>query len=126
MYKYIWQYYVKYDFIDEFEKIYGTDGAWVQLFKRGDGYHSTELLHDFTNERRYVTIDSWISRSACETFRKQFAAEFDELDNLCESLTEEEIFLGSFNLSGESLNCNGIRGSKTLSPGFGDKPSRAS
>ena len=126
MYKYIWQYYVKYDFIEEFEKIYGADGAWAKLFKRSNGYKNTELLHDSANERRFVTIDSWISRSAYETFLKQFASDFEELDKICESLTEEEMFLGSFNLSGESLSYNGIRGSNTIYSNFGDKPSRAS
>ncbi len=98
MYMYIWEYYVKDDFVSEFEKIYGHDGAWMQLFKRCNGYNSTELLHDRANERRYVTIDSWISKSAYETFRKQFAAEFEELDKICNLLTEDEVFWGSFDL----------------------------
>ena len=126
MYKYMWQYYVKDEFIEEFEKVYGADGAWSKLFRRADGYKSTELLHDFTNERRFVTIDSWISSSAYEMFLKQFAAEFNELDKICEALTEEEIFLGSFNLTGEFLNGNGFRGSKPVYANIGDKPSRAS
>jgi len=92
LYTYIWQYYVKYDFISEFEKIYGATGAWVQLFKGANGYKGTELLRDYGNERRYMTIDSWISKSDYEAFRKQFAAEFAELDKICESLTEEKIF----------------------------------
>jgi len=98
LYTYIWEYYVKDDFVSEFEKIYGHDGAWMQLFKKGNGYNSTELLHDRANERRYLTIDSWISKSAYEAFRKQFAAEFEELDKICNSLTEDEVFLGSFDL----------------------------
>jgi len=98
LYTYIWEYYVKDDFVSEFEKIYGHDGAWMQLFKRGNGYNSTELLRDCDNERRYLTIDSWISRSEYETFRKEFAAEFEELDKRCNLLTEDEGFLGSFDL----------------------------
>ncbi len=96
MYTYIWEYYVRHDFVEEFEKIYGQDGAWMQLFKRCNGYNSTELLHDRANERRYVTIDSWISKSAYEAFRKRFSVEFEELDKVCETLTEKEIHLGSF------------------------------
>ena len=96
MYTYIWEYYVKDDFFAEFEKIYGTAGAWVQLFKGADGYGSTKLLRDRDNERRYVTIDSWISRSEYETFRKRFFVEFEKLDKVCETLTEKEIHLGSF------------------------------
>ena len=29
---------------DEFEKAYGPDGDWAQLFHRGDGYLGTELV----------------------------------------------------------------------------------
>jgi len=42
LYTYIWEYYVKDDFIEEFEKVYGHDAVWMQLFKRGNGYNSTE------------------------------------------------------------------------------------
>ena len=96
MYAYIWEYYVKDDFIEEFEKIYGAAGSWVQLFKGADGYNGTEFLRDCDNERRYMTIDSWISKSAYEAFRKRFSVEFEELDKVCETLTEKEIHLGPF------------------------------
>lgn len=109
MYKYIWQYYVKVEFIEEFEKIYGLEGAWVQLFKKGTGYKGTELLHDCSNERRFLTIDSWISKSAFDKFRKEFAAEFKELDKICEALTEDEIFLGAFDYATESLTATGTK-----------------
>jgi hypothetical protein len=29
-----------------FEKTYGPEGAWVQLFRTGEGYVRTELLRD--------------------------------------------------------------------------------
>lgn len=103
MYKYIWQYYVKQQFIEEFERIYASGGAWLKLFRQGAGYIGTELLHDCSNERRFLTIDSWTTKSAYDKFRSEFAAEFKELDNVCESLTEDEIFLGEFDCRSESV-----------------------
>ena len=33
----IWKYVVDPQFLKAFEKLYGPSGAWVQLFKTGDG-----------------------------------------------------------------------------------------
>ena len=96
MYTYIWEYYVKDDFIEEFEKIYGAAGAWAQLFRDDKGYIRTELQRDIDNEKRYLTVDYWISKSAYVSFKKQFSEKFEELDKVCEFLTEREIPLGSF------------------------------
>lgn len=93
---YVWVYHVKAEKISDFEQIYGTEGTWVQLFKRGAGYLGTELHKDVSINNRYLTIDYWTSKKARDEFRKQFAEEFAELDKDCESLTEKEIFIGDF------------------------------
>ena len=96
MYTYIWEYYVRDEFVSEFEKIYGPDGAWAQLFRDDKGYIRTELHRDIDNENRYLTVDYWISKSACDEFQKKFPAEYKALDKICASLTEKENSLGSF------------------------------
>jgi len=96
LYTYIWEYYVKDDFVSEFENIYRPDGPWVRLFKEGKGYIKTELHQVIENKTRFLTIDFWTSKSAYDSFRKQFSEEFEELDKVCETLTEKEIHLGSF------------------------------
>ncbi|MCB0214536.1 MAG: hypothetical protein KDJ52_34670 [Anaerolineae bacterium] len=78
------------------EEIYGPTGDWVQLFQKSDGYLGTELHWDVSNELRYVTLDYWASREARDAFREQFAQEFADLDQRCESRMEKEIFLGDF------------------------------
>jgi heme-degrading monooxygenase HmoA len=93
---YIWEYLVKEEKKSEFEKIYGPEGQWVQLFKKGIGYLGTELHQDTLNPLRYVTIDYWISQKARNNFREQFAEQIEKLDKQCESMTEKEIFLGDF------------------------------
>jgi quinol monooxygenase YgiN len=92
----IWEFLVEPSCESRFEQIYGPDGDWVQLFRRGDGHLGTELYRDANTPRRYITIDRWVSPQAFETFRQKFATEYKALDESCESLTEKETPLGTF------------------------------
>lgn len=96
MYTYIWEYRVGKAHVPEFVRHYGPDGTWVALFKRAEGYVGTVLFRDRDRPDRFVTIDTWRSAAAHEAFRRAFATEFDDLDRHCETLTERERFLGSF------------------------------
>jgi hypothetical protein len=53
-------------------------------------------VQDAADPLHFVVIDRWASRNAYERFRKEFASEYEELDQKCLSLTEEEISIGSF------------------------------
>lgn len=107
---YIWEYLVKAEKKTEFERIYGLDGEWVQLFNHGAGYLGTELHRDTSNNQRYLTVDYWISKEDRDNFREKFAEEFAMLDKQCESLTKQENFLGDFegysNIPGKSKSKN--------------------
>ncbi|MEO7840047.1 MAG: antibiotic biosynthesis monooxygenase [Anaerolineales bacterium] len=100
MYVIIWEYQVKVDRINEFEKVYNSNGAWAELFRKGNGYFSTELLHDETQPQRYITIDRWDSAQEYAAFHAQFNNEYETLDSICEDLTERETLLGKW----ESVN----------------------
>jgi len=100
MYVIIWEYQVKADRTAEFEQIYHSNGAWAELFRKGNGYISTELLRDEMNPQKYITIDRWNSIEDYETFRAQFKKEYEILDAQCEGLIEHEILLGKW----ESVN----------------------
>ena len=82
-----------------FESAYGPDGVWPPFFAKGDGYVGTELLTDVERPGRYVTIDRWQSREHYETFNREHAAEYAEIDKRCEALTESEDQIGSFDSS---------------------------
>jgi heme-degrading monooxygenase HmoA len=94
----IWAFRVKPGSEREFERIYGPEGDWEQLMGQAEGYMDTQLLRDLVDLGRYVTIDSWSTIAAYEKFMKEFAAEYEALDEKCELLTEEENFLGTFSL----------------------------
>jgi hypothetical protein len=92
----IWEFQVRAECVPEFEKIYGPDGQWAQLFRRSPLYFGTELVRDLERAGRYLTIDRWISREALRQFKRQFAADYAALDETCERLTESETQVGDF------------------------------
>lgn len=93
---YIWEYIVIEEFLSEFEKIYGPQGDWVQLFKKAKGYFATELHHDISNTNRFITIDYWNTKEDRDNFRKISSKEFSLLDEHCKRFTEQETFIGDF------------------------------
>jgi heme-degrading monooxygenase HmoA len=94
MYVIIWEYRLRPERVDEFEKIYGRNGAWSELFQQGSGYLGTELLRDSSDPYRYLTIDRWHSLSDYESFLSTWKTEYENLDAHCEGLTEQEASLG--------------------------------
>jgi len=86
----LWEFEVKRGCEELFEKAYGPEGDWVQLFRRDARYRGTRLLQDVGREHVYVTMDCWESRQAYEEFREKWAAEYAEIDARCGGMTVEE------------------------------------
>ena len=100
LYAVIWEFQVKSESLSEFERVYGPNGLWAQLFRHNPEYLGTELLHDIGHRAghlaRYLTIDRWTSLDAFSQFKRDFAAEYGALDEKCERLTASETLLGEF------------------------------
>jgi heme-degrading monooxygenase HmoA len=92
----IWEFIVRVGEESRFEAAYGPQGDWVRCFQQGPGYLGTELNHDLSNRRRYVTMDFWSSQTVYENFKAQHAAEYQAIDCKCADLTEQERRLGEF------------------------------
>jgi quinol monooxygenase YgiN len=92
----MWEFEVSAGCEHEFEKHYGPDGTWVELFRRDKAFHRTTLLRDRERPRRYITIDRWEDLPSYETFRVQYAKTYDEIDRQMERLTATEKRLGVF------------------------------
>lgn len=95
MYVIIWEFKAKEGCETEFEELYGPQGEWVQLFRRGEGYLGTELLRDTAQARRYLILDRWVSVEAYEVFRSLWKNEYKTLDARGETLTAREAWVGS-------------------------------
>jgi len=96
MYVILWEFHAKRGAEQEFEQAYGAQGDWVEFFKHGKGYLSTEFLRDPARPGRYLTIDRWTSQEDYEAFRRARADEYSALDQRCEQLTERELLLGNW------------------------------
>jgi len=96
MYFLIWDFLVKENLENEFEKAYGNEGVWTDFFKKGTGYSGTLLIKDLADERKYFTIDRWESKDAYESFKCRNRKEYKKIDNQCEFLTEQEKLIGYF------------------------------
>lgn len=81
---------------EEFARAYAADGAWAQLFRRGDGYVGTRLLRPTEPGGWWLTIDSWADRSAFDAFQARHGATYSELDRQLEGLAGDEEFVGAF------------------------------
>jgi GNAT superfamily N-acetyltransferase len=70
-----------------FRQVYGSAGAWVQLFRRAPGFLGTDLIGTCAGER-FLTLDRWSDRSAWDAFLRTWPDEYAELDRECEPLVE--------------------------------------
>ena len=92
----VWAYEVRGDSTAEFEQLYGPDGEWGRLMSGHAGYRGTELLRDWDNPRRYLTVDRWDTIVDYERFRERSATESAALDAQGEELTLDETRIGAF------------------------------
>ena len=96
MIRVVWEFRVRKGMEAEFESRYSSYGAWARLFAKSDGYGGTTLLRDPAEARRYLVIDLWRDAAALAAFKQAHAAEYAALDEDCESLTESEVHVGTF------------------------------
>jgi heme-degrading monooxygenase HmoA len=83
---------------EEFEMKYATGGAWDLLFRKAEGFVSTELLRPVEDKTSYLTIDRWRSPAAFLEFLRDNNEAYAALDAECESLTAEEERIGTFSV----------------------------
>ncbi len=94
----LWEFQAKPDRIADFEQIYGSNGPWVQLFRQSPDYLGTELVRDLDHPGRYLTLDRWTSREALHKFKQDHQAAYSAQDQRCESLTDNEVLRGDFEI----------------------------
>jgi heme-degrading monooxygenase HmoA len=92
----IWEFQAQAGRENEFEKIYGPEGDWVQLFRQSKAFVRTEVYRDLETSGRYVTIDYFSSQAAFQAFLKEFREKYDSLDQLGETVCASEKRIGSF------------------------------
>jgi len=95
-YTVIREYFIDPEFEREFRASYEPGGTWAVLMSRHAGYPGTELVRYLSTPLRYVTIDRWRREPDWQDFRKEFNAEYEEIDRHCEQFTTAENQIGTF------------------------------
>jgi len=92
----IWEFRIRPENRQEFERHYGSDGTWAQFFRQDPRYMGTLLSRDTEDPNRYLTTDTWASLDAYEAFASEHSDEYQDIDRRCARLTEQEICHGYF------------------------------
>jgi len=96
MFLILWEFEVKPGEEGLFEKAYGPEGPWVQLFEGDPHFRQTQLLKDPSRSRIYFTLDFWDSEHDYHRFKLSSQSEYESIDQVTEGLTIRERNLGCF------------------------------
>ncbi|MCU1285605.1 MAG: hypothetical protein JWO13_1955 [Acidobacteriales bacterium] len=91
-----WEFQARPEKIAEFERAYGSNGDWAQLFRNSPDYKGTTLGKDLETPGRYLVTDIWENAAAFQHFKNNHEDEHDQLDKRCEELTVKEVRIGNF------------------------------
>jgi heme-degrading monooxygenase HmoA len=106
MFLVLWEFEVKPEYEQRFERVYGPGGDWDSLFRRDPNHTSTRLYRDASKPGMYLTADYWRSRESYEDFHKSRTTEYESLDAACEELTTNERHIGSYEAI--AATCDGL------------------
>lgn len=96
----VWEFTVRADAVERFERAYGPAGEWARLFARHAGYRGTALLRDLSTPGRYLTVDSWDTIGQRAQMLSREPDEYERIDRECAALTESERELGTLTVVG--------------------------
>ncbi|MDX6368098.1 MAG: hypothetical protein QOK30_3174 [Nocardioidaceae bacterium] len=86
----VWQFEVRAEQVGAFVCSYAANGAWTQLFARGDGYVDSRLYRDADDACRFITVDRWRDLDSWQGFLDRWSAEYEALDRQLDELTDVE------------------------------------
>jgi heme-degrading monooxygenase HmoA len=87
----VWEYEVVPGREAEFERLYGSTGAWARLFARSTGHVSTELYRGVNQPARYMTVDRFSGTDSWHRFLSEHGDDYAELDSRCAHLTTSQV-----------------------------------
>jgi hypothetical protein len=87
----VWEYEVVPGRDAEFERLYGSAGAWAQLFARSASHVSTELYRGVDQPGRYLTVDRFSDTDGWQRFLSEHGGDYTELDSRCAQLTTSQV-----------------------------------
>ena len=86
----VWEYDVPEGSVADFERVYGPDGRWAQLFSSSDGFKGTELFVSLSTPGRYLTVDRFRDEASWRRLQAEHRDAYLQLDAESEGLTLDE------------------------------------
>ena len=83
----VWEYEVADSAAADFERVYGAQGAWAQLFSSSDGFEGTELFASVSHSGRYLTVDRFRDGASWQRFQAEHRDAYLALDAETSGLT---------------------------------------
>ncbi|MEO9482084.1 MAG: hypothetical protein ABJG47_01475 [Ekhidna sp.] len=96
MYCLVWKYKVSANHA-KFEEEYGRSGSWFKFFESSEDYLGSELMKH-ADGKSYILIDKWMSKSDYQDFIDENKADYDQLNQNCKALYDEEEDMGEHDL----------------------------
>jgi quinol monooxygenase YgiN len=96
MFVVLWEFEVKPECQERFERVYSPGADWDSLFRQDPGHAGTHLWRDLDRPGIYLTADYWHSRAAYEAFLATHVDAYKSLDAATEELTTRELKIGAF------------------------------
>ena len=92
----VWQVDIRAGVAEEFEHLYGADGAWTKLSRRSRSFLGSSFLRDMGTETRYLLIEYWGEMVVYEKHLADFGDEVAELEQQRERLIDRMETIGVF------------------------------
>jgi hypothetical protein len=93
----VWQFYVKSDRQNDFERFYGADGEWTMISRKSRYFLGSSFLREFNPEPRYLLIEYWSEMLPYERHRVDLTDEIDELERARSEFVVSSTPIGVFN-----------------------------
>ena len=92
----VWRFHVRPEATAEFERMYGSDGAWTELSRRSRSFLGSSFLRDIGSEARYLLIEYWGEMMVYEKHVASFRNQVDKLERQRATLVERIEAVGVF------------------------------
>lgn len=92
----VWQFDIRSDAAEEFEHLYGSDGAWTKLSRRSRSFLGSSFLRAIGSETRYLLVEYWGEMVVYEKHLADFTEQLKALEKQRARLVEHMETVGVF------------------------------
>src|SRR6478736_6507349 len=92
----VWQFDIRPEAADDFERLYGADGEWTKLSRRSRSFLGSSFLKAMGSDTRYLLVEYWGEMVVYEKHLVDFSDELEALEKARQRLVERMETVGVF------------------------------